>query len=227
MDRKKLNRWIIYLAGMIILAFGITLNTTTGLGVSPIISVSYSSSYVLGVNFGNMTLVLYSLFVVIEIILHLIRNEKKKIVTDLLQLPLSIVVTRLMNLFAWILPDITYVHQESSALNFTIRFVVLLIAIVLTGIGAAMSLYMRIVPNPGDGIVQALADFFGKDVGFTKNCFDLLNIVITFSIGFFTGNLFLGIGIGTIAAMIDVGRVIALFHRLFWLKLVDIAGLEK
>lgn len=42
------------------------------------------------------------------------------------------------------------------------------IAILLTGIGAAMSLNMRIVPNPGDGIVQAVADTINKPVCFTK-----------------------------------------------------------
>lgn len=42
-----------------------------------------------------------------------------------------------------------------------------------TGIGAALSLNMRIVPNPGDGIVQAIADCTRKSVGFTKNCVDI------------------------------------------------------
>lgn len=32
-----------------------------------------------------------------------------------------------------------------------------------------MSLNMRIIPNPGDGIVQAIADFVHKGVGITKN----------------------------------------------------------
>ena len=48
---------------------------------------------------------------------------------------------------------------------------VLIAGIVLTGIGAAMSLNMRVIPNPGDGIVQAIADFVRKPVGITKNCF--------------------------------------------------------
>ena len=49
------------------------------------------------------------------------------------------------------------------------RFLFLLLAIVLTGVGAAMSLNMRLIPNPGDGIVQAIADTIHKSVGFTKN----------------------------------------------------------
>lgn len=41
---KQLTRGIIYLAGLAILALGITLNTKTGLGVSPIIAVAYAVS---------------------------------------------------------------------------------------------------------------------------------------------------------------------------------------
>lgn len=35
-------RVLIYIAGLLILAMGLTLNTKAGLGVSPIISVSYA-----------------------------------------------------------------------------------------------------------------------------------------------------------------------------------------
>ncbi len=40
-----------YLAGLLILALGLTLNTKTGLGVTPIISVPYSIAQVFGFNF--------------------------------------------------------------------------------------------------------------------------------------------------------------------------------
>lgn len=91
----------------------------------------------------------------------------------------------------------------------------------MTGIGAAMSLNMRIIPNPGDGIVQAISDTTrlkgrtGKGVGFCKKCFDIFNVCTTFLIGLFTGHILLGLGLGTILSMIGVGRVIAVFNKLF------------
>ena len=101
---------------------------------------------------------------------------------DLLQLPLSLIFTRFMNLFsAWI---------PAPADNFLLQLIFLLFGITLTGIGAAISLNMRIIPNPGDGIVQAIADCIHKPVGFTKNCFDLCNICITITISLlFAGHL--------------------------------------
>ena len=89
-----------------------------------------------------------------------------------------------------------------------------------------MSLNMRIIPNPGDGIVQAIADFIQKPVGFTKNCFDLLNICITISVGMIFAHKLVGVGIGTVVAVLGVGRVIALFNHFFMKKMTEAAGVE-
>ena len=63
-----------------------------------------------------------------------------------------------------------------------------------------MSLNMRIVPNPGDGIVQAIADTVRKSVGFTKNSFDLFNISVTIILSLACTGHLVGVGIGTILA---------------------------
>ena len=76
MKQSTFFRVLFYIIGLLVLALGLTLNTKTGLGVSPIISVAYSTAVISGHNFGNMTLALYSLFVVIELILHLIREHR-------------------------------------------------------------------------------------------------------------------------------------------------------
>ena len=78
MKKSTCYRWIFYVTGLLILALGIILNTKSGLGVSPIISVAYSISTILGANFGNMTFVLYAVFVVIEMVLHTLQNRKNK-----------------------------------------------------------------------------------------------------------------------------------------------------
>ena len=233
MKKSSVYRIIFYVAGLLILALGIILNTKSGLGVSPIISVSYSISTILYMNFGNMTFVLYTVFVMIELILHTVRNCKEDrkegkipesavrrslplvLGMDILQLPLSLVFTRFMNLFSAWIPAPTGLASQ---------FLVLAGGIICTGIGAAMSLNMRIIPNPGDGIVQAISDCIHKPVGFTKNCFDLLNICITISVGLIFAHKLIGVGIGTVVAVLGVGRVIALFNHFFMKKMTETAG---
>ena len=230
--KKLFYRMTFYILGLLILALGIILNTKSGLGVSPIISVSYSISTIAELNFGNMTFVLYTIFVFVELLLHSIQYQKNKetnrgkalrplsliLGMDLLQLPLSLVFTRFMNLFsAWIpVPKPATIMQ----------YLVLIGGIILTGIGAAMSLDMRIIPNPGDGIVQAIADSIHRPVGFTKNCFDLFNICITISVGLLFAHHLIGVGVGTVLAVLGVGRVIALFNKGFMGSMLSASGLE-
>ena len=90
-----------------------------------------------------------------------------------------------------------------------------------------MSLDMRLIPNPGDGIVQALADCFKKPVGLTKNLFDLFCIGVTAAISLIFAHRLIGIGFGTVAAMLGVGRVIALFNRLFLDRMATAAGIKN
>ena len=146
-------------------------------------------------------------------------TEKSLVLTlgkDLLQLPLSLAFTRFMNLFsAWI---------PAPSHGFGSKLVVLAMEIICTGIGEAMSLNMRLIPNPGDGIVQTIADCIHKPVGFTKNCFDLMNICITISVGMIFAHRLVGVGIGTVIAVVGVGRVIAVFNYLCMKKMPEAAG---
>lgn len=254
MKKSTFYRALIYIAGLLILAMGLTLNTKAGLGVSPIISVSYSASEITHHNFGNTTFVLYSIFVIMELILHAIRERKyeKKLaksllrettngtkdllkqanrvdrrlifLMDVLQIPLSMVFTRFLNIFSAALPDFSTKDMTWPVVGE--RFVVLILALICTGIGAAMSLNMRLVPNPGDGIVQAIADCIHKSVGFTKNCFDLLNVTITIIVSLICTGQLHGVGVGTILAVICVGRTIAVFNHFTKEKFTALAGIE-
>lgn len=215
MTRKNwFYRIFFYVLALLTLAMGLVLNTKTGLGVSPIISVSYSISEILDLNFGNVTLGLYVVFVILELV---VRGKNRRYY-DLLQIPLSIIFTRFINLFDDCIP----IHFTQLWQN----ILLLLFAVLLTGIGAAMSVNMQLIPNPGDGIVAAIADTIHKGMGFTKNMFDLTNITITFILGIISGHFLLGIGLGTVIAVIGVGRVIALFNHFFKEDMAVLAGLE-
>lgn len=233
MKRERYCRVCFYLAGLLILAMGLTLNTKAGLGVSPIISVSYSVSQIFGLNFGNVTMAQYSLFVVVELVLHSLRKgdrdrqgSRMVLVMDLLQIPLSLVFTRFLNLFGALVPDVA-AGAASWRENLPVRLAVLVLAILCTGVGASMSLSMRIVPNPGDGIVQAIADWLRKPIGLTKNGFDLANITLTILLGLALAGRVVGVGIGTVVAVVGVGRVMALFQHLAGRKMAALSGMAS
>ncbi len=225
MNEKKVRRFFIYAAGLIVLALGLVLNTKSGLGVSPILSIAYGISQIWSVSFANVTLVMYLIFVVLEILIHTYMHRGiKQIIADVLQIPLSIVFTRFMKVFSIFIPELSF-DGKNIIYEYTIRFIVLLTGLILTGTGAATSLNMRIVPNPGDGIVQAIADRIGKSVGFTKNCIDICCVAFTI-VGslILTGHIY-GVGPGTIVAVILVGRTIAIYNSLMRNRLLEAVGI--
>ncbi len=243
MKRTYFWRGLFYVTGLLVLALGITLNTKTGFGVSALVSVSYCVSELWNLNFANMTFVLYSVFMLLEMAIHTVSYGRRQadsasgaggtrslwliLLIDLLQFPMSLVFTRFINLFGTLIPDLATAYAGTFLGSFAGRFLVLLLAIVCTGVGAAMSLNMRLVPCPADGVVQAIADAAGKGVGFVKNCFDFSNLCITLVLGLVAGGRVIGIGIGTVAAMIGVGRVIALFNHLCKKRMDVLAGMER
>jgi uncharacterized membrane protein YczE len=210
-----MKRFVLYIIGMVILALGISLNAKTSLGVSPIVSTAYCVSTITEYNFGNMTFLLYVFLVCVEIVIHLGRRLKREAAVDFLQVIVSLIFTRFLNVFDMLIPNLSTAKMQGTFVgSLAGRIILLILAIIFTGVGAALSLNMRIVPNPGDGIVQTIADAIRKDNGFVKNCVDIICVIITCATGLIFAGKIIGIGIGTIMAMLGVGRVIAVFNKL-------------
>lgn len=221
MKRKYFFRGFYYLLGMLLLTLGIVLNTKSTADASPIVSVAFFLSQVTGLKFGDMTFLLYTAFVVVEIIIHLIRKEKKSAIMDIFQIPLSLVFSSFVNVFSDLIPTCSEVFGD----NMVIKIVVLILAIMLMGTGAALSVDAKIIPNPGDEIVKAIAECIHKSTGFTKNIFDISCVCTTCILGLIIRGEIIGVGLGTILAMIGVGRCLAAFNYFVWDKIKGTAGL--
>lgn len=211
---NKLYRIGFYLLGNIILAIGITLNTKTGMGVSPIISIPYTISNIWDINFGFITFVVYSVFVGIQFLL----KGKKRELRDLLQIPYGFAFGVFLNVFSAIM-DIRYTA-------FWQQLIILAAAIIVTAIGVSMMVNMHFVPNPADGLAQAIGLKINKDMGFGKNMVDCFSVASSLVIGLIAIGQPLAFGIGTIGAMIGVGRCIALFNKFFKDKMCELAGMQ-
>ena len=212
-------RIFFYILGICTLALGLTLSTKTKLGASAIIAVAFSISELSGIQLGDATFFLYCLFIAVEIILHLLpgkrapSDKRKALIIDVLQLPFSVFFTRLLNVYAaWIpVPE-----------SLPVRIAVLVLAIILIGVGAALTLDMRLVASPGDGIVQAISDRSGLELGLTKNIVDVCCVLFTCVLTLACVHHIIGIGIGTLAGMLGTGRVIAIFNRMFGSYLIPL-----
>ncbi|HEX3037668.1 MAG TPA: DUF6198 family protein, partial [Oscillospiraceae bacterium] len=110
-----------------------------------------------------------------------------------------------------------------NSTNFLIHLLLLVLGILLTGVGVCLTLHMNILPNAADGFVQAVSTQTGKKLGIVKNMLDLTSVIITLVICFLFAGKIIGIGLGTVLAVIGVGRVIAFSNGLLHNKLVELA----
>ena len=149
-----------YVLGVMILACGITLNTKTDLGVAPILSVAYNLSELLGIPFSAMSFFYYCFLILLQFLL--LKREFEPI--QVLQLVASFFTSFFIGVFERILP---------TAVSPVGRGLMLLGAILLTGIGIILTVGARFVPNPADGMAQAIARRSGKSLGFSKNALDI------------------------------------------------------
>lgn len=195
-----IKRIIVYIAGLIILALGIDLNTKTMLGISPIISVPYNISVISGWLLGA---VIFSYYVLL-VILQLLIQKKDFPVYQFLQIPCAFVTSAAVQIFDNVIPVPGHI---------ALKIIVLILAIVVTAIGASLVVGMKIVPNPADGLANIIGTKLGHGFGFGKNIIDFISITVSIIIGLVAKGTIIGIGIGTVITMIMTGRVIALLQN--------------
>lgn len=178
------------------LALGIVLNTKTLLGVSPIISIPYNICHIWHLNLGAITFVFYCFCVLIEAIL----KGKEFKLYELLQIPMSLVTSVFINVFD------QYLNIVPDTLGQ--KLLVLFFAIVVTGIGAA-----------------TIGDKLGKGMGIGKNVFDVTCFCTSGIIGLVFTRHIIGLGIGTVLAVIFTGRVIAVYNYFLKHPMQNLAGI--
>lgn len=212
----KAQRILLFILGIVVLSVGLALNVKCYLGVAPILTTPGVIAEITGWDFPNMLFAFYMLFILLQFVLC---REQFRLF-DLVQFPIGLGITRLIAICTMLIPT----SPESPLI---VKIIVLILAIIVTGIGVALHVDMKIAPNPADGLAAAVGERFKVGLGMGKNIVDITSVVISFFIGMIALHSIGSIGIGTLAAGLLVGRVIAVFNKLFLEKLQTIAGIEK
>ena len=137
-------RIALYLVGIIVLALGITLNTKTNLGVSPIISIPYAVAQIFGYETGTAVFVAY--------LIVLLKGKFPPF--QLLQVAASYLTSAFITIFDRVLP----VPEQMGS-----RLLVLALAIGMIGAGRPVGIGIgTVVAMVCTGRVIALFNHFGK-----------------------------------------------------------------
>lgn len=193
------KRFWAYLLGNIILALGICLNAKANLGMSAIMAIPYGLTDMLGIPIGITSFAIYTIMVVLQLVLL----GKHFAVSQWLQLVSSFISSLLLQIFDSFI-------QGPQLLTGKVSF--LLIGILLTAIGASLTIVSELFPGAPDGLANAIGISLKKGFGIGKNLLDAMCVLLAAILGLATGQGLLGMGIGTIVAVVLTGQIISLVH---------------
>ena len=210
------KRICLYCVGIVIMSLGLSLNVKSYMGVAPILTIPRVVSEIFQWEFSNVLFMFYGLFILLQFFL----KQKLFRPFDLIQFPIGLGITRLVAIFTLLIPT-----SETTILPY--KCIILVLAIVTTGIGVALTVDMKIAPNPADGLAAAVGERFGIELGMGKNIVDISSVIIAFIISMLHSRNLGPIGIGTVAAGLLVGRVIAIFNKKYRRKLEAAVGIKN
>ncbi|MFV0440547.1 MAG: YczE/YyaS/YitT family protein [Lachnospirales bacterium] len=193
---ESIKRVIVYGMGLMILAFGIAFSINSNLGVSPVSSLPYVVSLILGTNLSRGIFLVYCISVVIQIII--LRKDFK--IRNLMQLVVTF-------FFGYFTDFANYVLGDFCFPTYFGQLLMLGISIVLMAIGLCTYINVQLQSMPIESLIQAFAlKITKKPFHETKIYIDSSLVIIAVVLSFlFLGNI-QGVREGTLLAAVLVGR---------------------
>lgn len=201
-----MKKILLLFLGMFLIALGTVINTKTNLGNSAIGSLPFVLSKLSNLSLGVMTNIVYATFIILQIVI--LKEINKKIV---LQIPITILFGVLIDIinYFWFI-NVNSIYASFVLLFFSITFI---------SFGMFIVLKLNLVYNTPDGLVKAISTRFKLKNGTSKNLLDFIVVLISIIISLISFKSLQGVGIGTILAVIFIGRFISLWEKLLGGKL--------
>lgn len=200
---------LLFVAGVVINAFGVALITKSNLGTSQISSVPYVLSLQYpAVSFGVTTFVMNLAFIVMQMIL--LRGQFKP--SQFMQVVVNVIFSGMLEVGMLMLSFLNPTQLWE-------RLVCVVVGCIVLGFGISLEVAPNLVMVPGEGAVYALSIVTKAKYGTAKIIFDLALIIIAVALSFVFFGRLNGVGLGTIVSALVVGTFINFFNR--HLKFLD------
>lgn len=197
MNRTVLLKRIVFLCvGLTTMAFGVAFSIKAALGTSPISSVPYVTGAIAGLTIGTTTIIMNTLFVLIQI--AILRRQYEWV--QLLQLPAAV-------LFGMMIDLASYLIRDLNPTAYWQQWIVCLLGIFLVALGVSMEVTTRLITTAGEGIVLAICKVAPIKFGNMKMIFDLTLVAISITLSLLFLHHLDSVREGTVAAAVLVGQL--------------------
>lgn len=202
---KILKDYFLVIAGSFFMGLGIALTKCAGLGLSTISSVPN----VLSIKFTFLTLgtwsAIWNLIMILAQIIILGRKFKPE---QFMQIPVSIV-------FGWFTDFGVWAFSYIPTTLYFVKLAMTILGVAVLAFGISVTVIANRVLNPAEAIVNVVAEKLNYDFGNLKIILDVFCVALAgiLSLIFFNFRI-VGIGEGTIIAMLGTGVLIKFFVNL-------------
>ena len=195
-------RIIMFICGIACMTFGIALSCKADLGTSPISSVPLVLSMCTPFSVGIITIIMNFAFIAVQPLLLRAFYWRELIGQVILTVPFGYSI----DLFMWVLQDVNPEMQLE-------KWAACLISIAVLAFGVFLEVRAKIFFAAGEGLVNVLTFISRKNFSLIKNGFDITLVVISVIISLLEFSTLRGVGLGTVAAAVLVGRMIYLYEK--------------
>lgn len=205
MKNKILGRYCVFLAGLLLNAFGVAFITKASLGTTPIASIPYTLSLIFpSLTIGNFTVMVSLLLIAAQ---PVILRREAKVLDIVLQVPLSFI-------FGYVIDLSMLVLGAFEPRGYIAKFGSMLLGCVIIGLGAYLEVAADVTMLPADGFSRALSKALGKNFGTVKMITDSSQAAIAMLLGFiFLGGL-AGVREGTVIGALLIGNLVKVFGKI-------------
>ena len=198
-------RLLCYFGGMLIMTLGVAVSVKSVLGVSPISSVPYTITVILGMELGLAT----TIFSIAAALLQILILRKKYRAVNLLQIPVSIVFGLYMTYC------VKLVQQVPDPSSFIIKLILAFISTVIVAIGIFLYVSSELIALPPEGFLIAITQITSLKFATLKVIGDVTMVIVSLITCLIVLHNFGSIGIGTIIAAILVGNEVKMLTKQF------------
>ena len=203
---RTVLRMAMYLAGVVILALGMVVQTESGLGVASLTCFAQVIADILGTSLGSMITATYCTYIVAQALI-LRRQFQPRI---LLEVFFSAVIGIFTDFFMAVMP----IHPE----GLPAQVATMVFSHVLISFCVSLVLNMGVVPNAPDGLVQVISEKLRRRFGDVKVVFDTSHVVVALALSWTVLHTIDAFGVTTVIAALFLGKFINVMNSLFAAK---------
>jgi uncharacterized membrane protein YczE len=200
--RKRLAlQLVLYVVGLILLAFGITFTINSNLGITPVSSLPFAISIVTGIRMGICVTAVFTSFIALQIII--LRKEFRWI--NLTQILVAVGLGMFVDFARFVVGDF-------SIPTYAGQFALLTLGIVTFTFGIVVYLDARLILVPVEGLIDAIVQKADTPFHRVKIIMDCTFVALAIAISLIFLQEIQGVREGTVISAVVVGKLMPYFR---------------